>query len=290
MKRKGIVLAGGRGTRLYPLTRVTSKQLLPVYDKPMIYYPLSILMLCGIRETLVISTPKDIPLYRELLGDGSQWGLSLSYASQAEPRGIADAFLVAEQFLGNAPCTLILGDNIFFGHSLPELLKETSPGDRGATVFAYWVKDPHRYGTVEFDDNGTVLSLEEKPASPRSNWALTGLYFYDNNVVEIAKTVVPSSRGELEITDVNRYYLKNNMLSVRMMGRGFAWLDTGTHESLLEAGEFIRAIESRQGLKIACLEEIALRNGWISQSAVAEAARTFGGSEYGRYLMQLAQT
>jgi glucose-1-phosphate thymidylyltransferase len=287
MPRKGIVLAGGAGTRLYPATYVTSKQLLPVYDKPMIYYPLSVLFLAGIREILVISTPRDIGAYRELLGDGRQWGVDFTYGVQQEPRGLADAFLVGERFIGNSPCTLILGDNIFFGHSLPELLKSVPDDSAGATVFAYRVNDPQRYGTVEFDSGGNVVSLEEKPAIPKSNWVLTGLYFYDSTVVDAAKSLVPSKRNELEITDLNRIYLNQKLLTVRQIGRGFAWLDTGTHDSLLQASEFIRAVELRQGLKIACLEEIALLNGWIAPSSVAEAGRALRDTSYGRYLLQL---
>lgn len=288
MPRKGIILAGGRGTRLHPVTLVTSKQLLPVYDKPMIYYPMSVLFLAGIRDILVISTPSDIHLYEALLKDGSQWGVTLSYAIQTEPRGLADSFILGESFISNSPCALVLGDNIFYGHTLPQLLNESVESTHGATVFAYHVSDPQSYGVIEFDPTGRVLSLEEKPRVPRSNWVLTGLYFYDAAVVDIAKSLRPSARNELEITDINRCYLQNNLLTVKQMGRGFAWLDTGTHDALLEAGEFVRAIEHRQGLKIACLEEIALMNQWISPSAVAQAGHAMKTTDYGRYLLRLA--
>jgi glucose-1-phosphate thymidylyltransferase len=288
MSRKGIILAGGSGTRLRPLTLVTSKQILPVYDKPMIYYPLSVLMLAGLREILVISTPRDTPMFQELLGDGSAWGLSLDYAVQESPRGLADAFLLGEKFLSGAPATLILGDNIFYGHALADLLVNAQRSDDGAVVFAYRVSDPQRYGVVDFDGDGRALSLEEKPLKPKSDWAVTGLYFYDKDVVDIAKSIKPSARGELEITDVNRAYLAAGRLGVEKMGRGFAWLDTGTYDSLLEAAEFVRAIENRQGLKVACLEEIALLNGWITVDQVAAIGHSMRTTEYGQYLLQVA--
>jgi glucose-1-phosphate thymidylyltransferase len=266
-----------------------SKQLLPVYDKPMIYYPLSVLFLAGIRDIIVISTPDHIHLYQALLGDGSRWGVNLSYAIQNEPRGLADAFIVAKEFIRDSPCALILGDNVFYGHALPELLNDAANKTTGATIFAYHVSDPKPYGVVEFDSAGQALSLEEKPTLPKSNWVVTGLYFYDTTVIDIAKSLFPSARGELEITDVNRHYMKNGRLTVKQMGRGFAWLDTGTHDALLEASEFVRAIERRQGLKIACLEEIALTYGWISSSDVAKAGYAIKSSDYGQYLLQLAQ-
>jgi glucose-1-phosphate thymidylyltransferase len=287
MQYKGIILAGGSGTRLHPSTLTVSKQLLPVYDKPMIYYPLSTLMLAGIRDILVISTPRDIPLFQHLLGDGAQWGLNLGYALQPSPEGIAQAFLIGEGFIGNACTALVLGDNIFYGHDFQQLLGHALARSEGASVFAYHVQDPERYGVVEFNAQGKAVSLEEKPIVPKSSYAVTGLYFYDAQVVEKAKTLRPSRRGELEITDLNLLYLKQEQLSVEIMGRGYAWLDTGTHESLLDAGQFIATIEHRQGLKVACPEEIAYRQGWIDASQVESMAQAFSKNGYGQYLMRL---
>lgn len=287
MKRKGIILAGGSGTRLHPATLAISKQLLPVYDKPMVYYPLSTLMLAGIREILIISTPQDIPRYQQLLGDGSQWGLSLSYVVQPSPDGLAQAFILGEEFIGDDHCALVLGDNIFFGHDFSQLLANASAKESGATVFAYHVHDPERYGVAEFDTSGKVLSLEEKPKQPKSNYAITGLYFYDKNVVQLAKQIKPSPRGELEITDLNQLYLDQGQLSVELMGRGHAWLDTGTHDSLLEASQFIATVEKRQGLKIACPEEIAFHHQWISRDQLIELAKPLAKNGYGQYLLNL---
>ncbi len=287
--RKGIILAGGSGTRLYPVTRAISKQLLPIYDKPMVYYPLSTLMLAGIREVLVITTPQDREVYERVLGSGSGLGIDIRYATQAKPEGIAQAFLIGDDFIGGQPVTLALGDNVFYGHGLPEILRRSADRGEGATVFGYWVRDPERYGVVDFDDDGRAVGLEEKPSAPRSSYAVTGLYFYDDQVVEIARSLKPSARGELEITDLNRVYLERRQLSVERLGRGVAWLDTGTHESLLQASNFIQAIEERQGLKVACLEEIALRMGYIDAAQARRLAAPLAKTGYGEYLLRVVE-
>ncbi len=285
---KGIILAGGFGTRLYPLTKVVSKQLLPIYDKPMIYYPLSTLMMAGIRDILIISTPEELPRFKQLFGDGNQLGLSIEYKEQTYPRGLADAFIIGEEFIGKDSVALILGDNIFFGHDLINLLKESVKREEGATVFGYYVKEPHRYGVVEFDRDNNALSIEEKPKEPKSNYAVVGLYFYDNSVIDIAKNLKPSKRSEIEITAVNNEYLRRGKLHVQLMGRGYAWLDTGTFESLLDASMFVKTIEARQGLKIACIEEIAYKMGYIDKKSLENLAKQIKNSDYGKYLLELS--
>ena len=287
MINKGIILAGGSGTRLYPLTQVVSKQLMPLYDKPMVYYPLSTLLLASIRDIFVITTPQDQPLFQQLLKDGSQWGVNITYGIQANPDGLAQAFIIGKDFIGNERCCLILGDNVFYGTELPDLMETAQKRKKGATVFGYWVKDPQNYGVAEFDDNDKVVGVEEKPAKPKSNYAITGLYFYDNQVVDIASAIKPSARGELEITDVNRVYLQQSQLSVERMSRGCAWLDTGSHNSLLDASNFIETIQKRQGLMVCCPEEIAFSKGWISSDDVAKLAYTLKKNEYGQYLKRM---